>query len=671
VRKNVSIRLAMVAGLSLAYRSTGFAQQIAYIGPASNGDWGTAANWNRLSGSGTLPAAGDEVDIGRYGTAAPSLVINTGTSAAGTPNLLGATLTVAGGSLTTNIIDNVSGGTAPSSFIENSGAVTLTNAAYSFATSNTSPTNIAINGGTFNGSFNVNNGSGGQGKIGNVSVDLTNAKVTIFGASESYASFSLNVGAGTDSHTAITASSSNGGDGYVSLSAPPTITGNATGWTVGEKVYLIDGSNIYGNPLYNQTGTFAGVGYTLGFDSASYGTLGSSSYYNGQNLYMLVTSIPAASGGPTGSTWNNTAAGDWNISTNWTASVPNSIGAVVNLGSKITAASSVYSDLPIIVGTINFNNSNTYVVGGVGTLTFQTSTGSASVNVLQGTHKISIPTIIASNTVFNVSSGATLKVSNPVTINAGQSLTQAGAGTVTYESTISVGASGSFALAGSSSIAALSLGTAATASIATHTGSSPTLLQTNSLTLGAGSALNLANNDLIVHAGSLTTLNAALASGYNNGAWNGSGIASTAAASDSTHLTALGSMQAASAGTFEGAPVSAGDVLLKYTYYGDATLDGKVDGSDYSRIDNGYLTHATGWNNGDFNYDNVIDGSDYTLIDNAFNAQGGAIASEIANPSVTATAQIAGSSAAAVPEPAAMSLLAIGAAGVLGRRRRK
>ena len=27
------------------------------------------------------------------------------------------------------------------------------------------------------------------------------------------------------------------------------------------------------------------------------------------------------------------------------------------------------------------------------------------------------------------------------------------------------------------------------------------------------------------------------------------------------------------------------DVLVKYTYYGDANLDGKVDGSDYSRID--------------------------------------------------------------------------------------
>jgi len=54
-------------------------------------------------------------------------------------------------------------------------------------------------------------------------------------------------------------------------------------------------------------------------------------------------------------------------------------------------------------------------------------------------------------------------------------------------------------------------------------------------------------------------------------------------------------------------------VLVKYTYYGDANLDGQVDGSDYSLIDNGYLNHLTGWYNGVFNYGAVIDGSDYTV----------------------------------------------------------
>ncbi len=43
---------------------------------------------------------------------------------------------------------------------------------------------------------------------------------------------------------------------------------------------------------------------------------------------------------------------------------------------------------------------------------------------------------------------------------------------------------------------------------------------------------------------------------------------------------------------------------------------------DYTRIDIAYLNHLTGWSNGDFNLDGVVDGSDYTLIDNTFNTQG-------------------------------------------------
>jgi hypothetical protein len=118
--------------------------------------------------------------------------------------------------------------------------------------------------------------------------------------------------------------------------------------------------------------------------------------------------------------------------------------------------------------------------------------------------------------------------------------------------------------------------------------------------------------------------------------------------------------------TFDNAAVGAGDVLVKYTYYGDANLDGKVDGSDYSLIDNGYLTHATGWANGDFNYDGVINGSDYTLIDNAYNTQGAQIGS---NTAAQITAEIAGTSISAVPEPSSLILAAIAGAGVLGRRR--
>ena len=207
------------------------------------------------------------------------------------------------------------------------------------------------------------------------------------------------------------------------------------------------------------------------------------------------------------------------------------------------------------------------------------------------------------------------------------------------------------------------------------------MLYTTSLT--DSGTLDLTSNDLDVQSGgptALATVTALVAQGYNNGAWLGTGTTSSAAAADPSHLTALGVILNTASGitpiytTLDGAAVAVNDVLVKYTYYGDCNLDGKVDGSDYSRIDAAYLadkTHPgtyTGWYNGDFNYDGVINGSDYTLIDNAFNTQGAQLNTEIA----VTTTQIAGvNDLSSVPEPTTATLLVSTAIGLLTRRGRK
>ncbi len=181
-----------------------------------------------------------------------------------------------------------------------------------------------------------------------------------------------------------------------------------------------------------------------------------------------------------------------------------------------------------------------------------------------------------------------------------------------------------------------------------------TLFQTQGLTIAGGGKLDLNNGDLLIQQGNLANVSALAGLGFSTGS---SGIISSTARADTTHLTTIGVILNTVNGTpsgaalynstnpFDGTSPPTTAVLVKYTYFGDTNLDGRVDSSDYTRIDAGFLNHATGWFNGDFNYDNIINGSDYTLIDNAFNTQRAAITSQVMNPQTSAVANFANSQA--------------------------
>jgi hypothetical protein len=131
-------------------------------------------------------------------------------------------------------------------------------------------------------------------------------------------------------------------------------------------------------------------------------------------------------------------------------------------------------------------------------------------------------------------------------------------------------------------------------------------------------------------------------------------------------LTTLAVATAAEAGraggTFGGVSVAGADVLVMYTWGGDADLDGQLTGDDYYYIDSNALTQIPGFHNGDFNYDGDIDGDDYFIIDsNITFAQG--------SPPFPSGAGAGGGGLGVVPEPAgaAVGVLALG---LLRRRRR-
>ena len=159
----------------------------------------------------------------------------------------------------------------------------------------------------------------------------------------------------------------------------------------------------------------------------------------------------------------------------------------------------------------------------------------------------------------------------------------------------------------------------------------PALVIAGATSAPAG-AFDVSNNSAIV--GSATpkaTIEGLIAHARDGGAWDSTGVTSSAAAAQSAHATGLGVLTGAEyssvggTGTLAGAAYGATDTLIKYTWNGDANFSGTVSFDDYVKIDTGFNSALTGWLNGDFNYDGVVNFDDYVLIDIAFNAQNGTL----------------------------------------------
>jgi len=369
-----------------------------------------------------------------------------------------------------------------------------------------------------------------------------------------------------------------------------------------------------------------------------------------------------ATGGP--AQWISSSSGDWNNANNWSASIPNAVGAEADFFGAISSNHTVYTDQPITVGTIDFNNANSYFITGSSTLTLQASTGNAQVIVQQGTQEINIPTIVASNTVFNVSAGANLIIANPLTIDPGMTLTQTGSGTVTYQSIINVESNAIVAFADNTHAHELNLASGSTATV-----SAPVLEVDQLSNLGT---LNLQNNTVIINYGSgadpISAIAAEIKTGYAGGTWTGAGIMSTNAQSNSSY--GIGYADAADPGNPAG--LASGQIEVMYTLLGDANLDHKVNGSDFTLMAANFNDSVTnGWDKGDFNYSGTVNGDDFVLLAENFNqfaSQSSVDAADLA--ALNAFAAANGISLTSVPEPASAGMLVVAGLGILRRRKR-
>jgi hypothetical protein len=420
-----------------------------------------------------------------------------------------------------------------------------------------------------------------------------------------------------------------------------------------------NGANSFSANIFNFSGLYDQV--TGPWAPATTGTI---SYYShvGSNYNLI-----SAATGVINWTGNSNASQTWSATTKWAGGVvPNGIDKTAIFTNSNTSGGAINVNIPVTLGALVFASGTTstnaplsYIVTGSSTLTFDVSTlSSATLRVDYGSHSISAPVATNQNLSFDIN-GTQLSLSNTFTTAAGKTLTKTGTGTLQMSGAWSNGIGAQFlASAGTTNITqdmgsnmsvtansggilsftnSQHLGTLTvnTGGLINGPSANNAVLAVNGISMSGGK-LDLGVNDLIVHATSGTkaavyaSVYSAVTSGFNGGAWNGgSGIESTSAAANSQRLTTLATVLnddgtgTPFTTTFSGQSVGANDILVKYTWYGDANLDGIVNAADYALLSIGFNSQLTGWHNGDFNNDGVINAADFALIDNTYNFFGG------------------------------------------------
>jgi autotransporter-associated beta strand protein len=191
----------------------------------------------------------------------------------------------------------------------------------------------------------------------------------------------------------------------------------------------------------------------------------------------------------------------------------------------------------------------------------------------------------------------------------------------------------------------------------------------NNLAIAGGvtptATLDITNNAVVVDystadAEPFDTIRAQIINAYNANAWNLPGITSTLAGGQFGIGYAEASALAAIPPVF--GTVDSSAVLVRYTRYGDASLDGSVTLGDFNRLAANFGSSNTVWSQGDFNYDALVNLQDFNRLAANFGLSAGP---DGPTPQDWATL------ASAVPEPSSAILLGLSAGPLMSRAARR
>jgi autotransporter-associated beta strand protein len=607
------------------------------------GGSGTISVANTISGPGTLTQAGSNtVVLSASNTYTGATAINSGTLQVTNPNALGF-----GGPAT--------GGVAVAT-VATGGTLDLDGQALNKP--------ITLNGGTLTNSNVSNAGSLGTGVNGYVVTSggsgLSADLASVTGGGGSTASFRLVLGL-TSANFVI--ASGNGGTGYI---ANPTLTitgGGGTGATatateVGGVVTNITVTNpgvgYFSSPSITLTGTDT-TAATVTVNPDNFTAVGAEAILPGSGYTSAPTATPTPISNPGNTVVEPTVTAVLNTVGVQSNSTINGAGAVELSNAVSGAATSGTVTLDLDGTSANDAISGPISDGGAGghlALTkSNTSTWTLSgSNTYTGNTTVSAGTLVAATTgslpnLTNLANNGTTDIYGNQTLGSLTGTGTLNVGNGTTPNTVKLNNGGGLATLGG-------------------------------LNIASSSALDIANNHFILTytSGTKATVDANvrayIINGRNGGAWNGVGINSSVAALPANSHYAIGYADGAD-GKVVG--LSSGQIEVKYTLLGDADLDGVVTGSDFTTLVGNLGKSGRVWDQGDFEYTGSVTGSDFTdLVSNlGKSANGAAVVIPAADYAAIDAFAAANGLMADVPEPATMSLLALGTIGVLARRRRR